>query len=289
MECTLERYTVDADGHPLTVWSRSSRDPQAAIVLVHGRTWSARTAFDFEPGRVSLGGSRSLLKSLAAAGCAAYAVDLRGYGATARDASGWLAPRRAVADVEAVLAFAAQRHAGLPAPVLLGWSRGAKIAALAATRAQQPLSALVLYGLAFDPDAPPLHGDPSGAPLAAANTAGSAREDFVSPGVASPALIEAFVSAALTADPVRVDVCCDEQFRAIRPESIEVPTLLIHGARDPLINPAAAAWFFARLASADRRWIVIGRGDHAAHLEDTAPAVAAGMAEFIRASLGAAP
>jgi alpha-beta hydrolase superfamily lysophospholipase len=272
MECTLERYTVDADGHPLTVWSRSSRDPQAAIVLVHGRTWSARTAFDFEPGRVSLGGSRSLLKSLAAAGCAAYAVDLRGYGATARDASGWLAPRRAVADVEAVLAFAAQRHAGLPAPVLLGWSRGAKIAALAATRAQQPLSALVLYGLAFDPDAPPLHGDPSGAPLAAANTAGSA-----------------FVSAALTADPVRVDVCCDEQFRAIRPESIEVPTLLIHGARDPLINPAAAAWFFARLASADRRWIVIGRGDHAAHLEDTAPAVAAGMAEFIRASLGAAP
>jgi pimeloyl-ACP methyl ester carboxylesterase len=212
-------------------------------------------------------------------------VDLRGYGATARDASGWLAPDRAVLDIEAVLAAVAARHPGLPAPVLLGWSRGAKLAALAATRAKQALGALLLYGLTFDPDAPPLNGIPSGPPPAAANTAESARLDFVSPGVASPALIEAFVAAALAADPVRVDVCCDEEFRAIRPESIEVPTLLIHGARDPLINPGAAAWFFVRLASPDRRWIVIGRGDHAAHLEDTGPAVAAAMTEFIRAAL----
>ena len=91
--------------------------------------------------------------------------------------------------------------------------------------------------------------------------------------------------AALATDPTRVDVCCDAEFLDIRPESIRVPTLLIQGERDPNIKPEVAAAFIAHLAAEDRRWIVIAHGDHAAHLEDTAPKVAAAMVEFIRASL----
>jgi alpha-beta hydrolase superfamily lysophospholipase len=280
-----ERLLVDAAGQQVTVWSRRSEHPQGTVVLVHGRTWSARPVFDFEP----RSGSRSLLKALAAAGLETYAIDLPGYGASARVSSGWLTPTRAAEAVEATLGFVVRRHPGLPAPLLLGWSRGSKISALVATRAKQPLSGLVLYGYNLDPAAPPDNGPASGQPPALANTAEWARSDFVTPAVASSALIEDFVSAALAADPVRVDVCCDVEFLGIRPEAIRFPTLLLHGARDPAFKPAVAGAFFSRLAAAERRWIIVASGDHAAHLEDCAAEVVAAMIDFMRAALAQAP
>src|ERR1700751_5652780 len=130
-----ERLIVNAAGQQVTVWSRQSAHPQGTVVLVHGLTWSARPAFDFEP----RSGSRSLLKALANAGLATYAIDLPGYGASPRASAGWLAPTRAAEAVEATLTVVARRHPGLPPPLLLGWSRGSKISALVATRAKQPL------------------------------------------------------------------------------------------------------------------------------------------------------
>jgi alpha-beta hydrolase superfamily lysophospholipase len=276
-----ERLLLNAAGQQVTVWGRQSEHPQGIVVLVHGRTWSTRPVFDFEP----RSGSRSLLKALAAAGFAAYAIDLPGYGSSQRVSSGWLAPTRAADVVEAVLPVVAHRHPDLPPPVLLGWSRGSKISALVASRARQPLSGLVLYGYNLDPTAPPDNGAASGKAPAVANTAEWARSDFVTPAVASPAMIEDFVSAALAADPIRVDVCCDVEFLAIHPEAIRIPTLLLHGARDPAFKPAVAAAFFSHLATAERRWIIIASGDHAAHLEDCGPEVAAAMIDFIRAAL----
>jgi alpha-beta hydrolase superfamily lysophospholipase len=272
-----EHFTVSAAEQPLSVWARLPAHPQAVVVLVHGLTWSARPAFDFEPHT----GGRSLLVALAAADFAAYALDLPGYGASPRPPGGWLAPDDAAADVEAVLAWAAHRHPTLPPPVLLGWSRGSKIAALTATRARQPLSALILYAYNLDPAAPPDHGAARGRAPAEPNTAAWARVDFVSPAVASPGLIEDFVAAALAADPVRAAVCCDAQLLAIRPEAIRTPTLMLHGARDPAFKPTVAAAFFSHLAAPERRWIVVGAGDHAAHLEDTAPEVDAVFVAFI--------
>jgi alpha-beta hydrolase superfamily lysophospholipase len=277
-----DRLVVNvAGGQRLTLWSRRPEHPQGAVILVHGRTWSARPAFDFEPHA----GSRSLLKALAAAGLATYAVDLPGYGSSQRDPSGWLSPEHAVEDVEAVIRFVAQRHADLRAPILLGWSRGSKISALVATRAKQPLSALILYAYNLDVTAQPDNGPATGAAPTVRNTADWARSDFVSPAVTSAALIQDFVAAALTTDPIRVDVCCDVEFRAIHPESIRTPTLLLHGARDPAFKPAVASAFFSQLAAPERRWIVVGSGDHAAHLEDTAPEVVAAMVDFIQATL----
>src|SRR5262249_39596184 len=157
----------------------------------------------------------------------------------------------------------------------LGWSRGSKISALVATRGKQPISALILYAYNLDPGAPPDNGPASGQAPRARNTAEAAGSDFVSPAVTRPAFVPDFLRAALAADPIRIDVCCDVEFLAIHPEEIRVPTLMIHGARDPAFKPAVAAAFFGHLASPERRWIVIGAGDHAAHLEDTAPEVSA--------------
>ncbi len=274
---------VDAPGHPLMLWSRRPARPRGVVLLVHGRTWSARPAFDF----AAHSGSRSLLAALAAGGYAAYAIDLPGYGATARDPSGWLEPDAAAAQVEAALGALRRRHPDLPPAVLLGWSRGSKISALVATRDRQPLSGLILYAFNLNLEAPPDNGPASGPPPARPNTAAQAAEDFVSPAVTSPQLIRDFVAAALSTDPIRADVCCDVQFQAIRPEAIRVPTLMLYGARDPAFKPAVAGAFFARLGTPERRWIIVGRGDHAAHLEDTAPEVAAALLDFLGATRGA--
>ena len=69
------------------------------MVLLHGRTWSARPNFDLQvPGE-----DLSLMDGLVEAGYAAFAVDLRGYGQTPRDETGWLNPDRAAKDLKAVL------------------------------------------------------------------------------------------------------------------------------------------------------------------------------------------
>jgi alpha-beta hydrolase superfamily lysophospholipase len=280
-----DRLVANADGQELVVWSRLPARPKAAVVLVHGRTWSARPAFDFDSQLVN----RSLLRSLAAAGYATYAVDLPGYGSSAPALGGALAPTQAAADVEAVVRFVTQRHRNLAPPVLFGWSRGSKISALVATRSKEPISALVLYAFNFDPEAPPLYGPATSAAPSTPNTADAARSDFVSPRVASPDLVRDFVSAALSFDPTQAPVCCDLEFRSIEPESIRVPTLLIHGARDPAFRPAVASAFFGRLATPERRWVVIAEGDHAAHLEDTAPEVTSAIVDFLQAALTSYP
>jgi alpha-beta hydrolase superfamily lysophospholipase len=280
-DSALERYAVVLSGHPIVIWSRRPPSPAGVVVLVHGRTWGARTAFDFEP----KGGNRSLLKVLAAAGYATYAVDLPGYGETARDGAGWLKPTHAAEVVEAVLGFASTRNPRLPAPVLLGWSRGSKISALVATRARQPLSGLVLYAFTFDRNSPPLYGPATGDPKAIANSEADAQSDFISPDVVDANLVQEFVKTALKLDPVKVDVCCDTDFLEIRPEAIHVPTLLIQGARDPGIHPAAAAEFFSKLSTNDRRWVVIAEGDHAVGLEATAHIFFGAVVDFVRSTI----
>ena len=78
-------------GHSLALWEKRAPQPKRAIVLVHGRTWSSLPDFDLQ---VS-GEHRSLMDALVAKGYAVYALDLRGYGATARDRTGWNSPDQA--------------------------------------------------------------------------------------------------------------------------------------------------------------------------------------------------
>src|SRR5215213_9762646 len=92
------KHDVVVDGHHLAVWQRRGAAAGAArILLIHGRTWSSLPNFDLRvPGE-----ERSFMDALGAAGLDVFAVDLRGYGATPRDESGFITPDRAVADVAA--------------------------------------------------------------------------------------------------------------------------------------------------------------------------------------------
>jgi alpha-beta hydrolase superfamily lysophospholipase len=272
-----ERFTVQSDGHPMAVWARKPAAPRGAILLVHGRTWSSRPDFDLQvPGL-----QRSVMQSLVAQGFAAYAVDLRGYGETPRDATGWLSPRRAAADVVNVANWVAQQHPALPKPALVGWSRGAAAAMLAAQSMTGRVSALVLFGFAYDPDLAFADVSVPEKPQLSKNTAESAASDFISPRVTPPAVIQAFVDQAMKADPVLMDLKNDAEFNALKPARVMVPTLLLFGERDPGVVALDAGKFFAALGTPDRQLVMLPGADHAAQIEDTHDAWIAAIVNFL--------
>jgi alpha-beta hydrolase superfamily lysophospholipase len=274
---TPTRLTVVADGHPLAVWARLPATPRAALILVHGRTWSSRPDFDLQVPGVQ----RSVLRSLAAQGIAVYAVDLRGYGDTPRDKTGFLTPRRAAADVSAVVRFVAARHPALPAPALLGWSLGGAVAHLAAQSPDVTLSSLILFGFIMDPDLTLADVAPPEKPAFAKTTRADALSDFISPAVTSPNVRNAFATQALAADPVRVDWIRESEFNALSPARLTIPTLILHGSKDPGVPVEVAARFFEKIAAPRRQWTLLPGGDHAAQLEDTHAAFVSAVVEFI--------
>jgi len=273
-DATPLRIELD-DGHSLHAWvleppadqapglEPDQAQPARAIVLVHGRTWSSAPDFDL---RIGDDPRASLAHRLTLAGYTVYGVDMRGYGGSERDPSGWLEPERAADDLGATLAQVRDLE-GAP-PDLLGWSYGAIIAQLAVQRHPDAARSLVLYGYPRDPRArtperPATLDEPA---PAKATTEPAVRSDFLVPGT-DEALIAAFVEHCLRADPVRTDWRAIHEFNALDPAAIPVPTLLIHGAHDPIAKPAWQAALFSGLRVEDRQWVVIPKADHAAHFE----------------------
>jgi pimeloyl-ACP methyl ester carboxylesterase len=264
------------DGHALMLWTKSAPSPRRALLLLHGRTWSSLPNFDLQVA----GTPRSVMDALAHAGYAAYALDQRGYGASPRDASGWLTPERAARDALQAIDAVRARHPQLPAPVLVGYSQGAMTALLAAQLQPQALSALVLYGFPADIDAPPPRASAPTEPPRLATTAEAAQSDFVVHGAAPQQVIDAYVQQALAADPVRADWKSLDQYR-FDPQAVSTPTLLLQGVADGYVKPDALARLFNRLGAADRSWVVLPHSDHAAHVENAQPAWIASIIDFI--------
>jgi pimeloyl-ACP methyl ester carboxylesterase len=268
-----DRLEVTADdGFKLTLWRKAPAQPKRTVLLIHGRTWSGRPDFDLEvPGE-----ARSFMDALVAQGYAAYALDMRGYGATPRDATGFLTPERAAADVAAALRTIGDR------PVLFGWSLGSMVSQLTSQRHPELMAALVLFGYPADPDAkqPEPQTEPD-VPARKPTTAEAAAEDFIAPGVISKRAIDAYVKAALAADPVKVDWRRGVEWNALSPEAVHIPVLLLQAELDPIAKTDAHARLFARLGTSDRQWVVIPKGDHAALLEDTAPRMITAIHAFL--------
>ena len=261
----LVRNDVTAsDGHHLTLWSKApATAPRGEIVLLHGRTWSARPNFDLR-----VRGQRvSLMDALVARGYAVFALDQRGYGATSRDASGWLTPSRAAGDAEYVLEWVAARANRGRRPALLGYSRGSATAMLAAQRHPEKLSTLILYAPYHNVEQPPEIPEEPKSPPRTRTTADGAAEDFISPAMTPAGVKDAYVKAATTLDPVRADWRHEEEFSALDPAKIHTPILIIHGEKDPYAAGAGIPNFFAKLGSVDHAWVVLAGTDHVAHLE----------------------
>ena len=260
---SLERFTVDSDGHPMAVWARIPEAPRAVILLLHGRTWSSLPDFDLQ----IEGEELSLMSALAAEGIATYALDARGYGETPRTEDGWLNPDRMAEDVHNVLLWITDRHPDHPAPAVMGWSFGSTTAHLFAQRWPEATSGVALFGYWKDPATEIEEaGDPT-EPARSPTTAEAAASDFIVEGAISRRAVDAFVAAALEADPVRVDIRRVWEFNALSPDSLTVPTLVLQGEFDPIAPTETQDRLFTGLATGHRSWVVLPGCDHAAHLE----------------------
>ena len=276
-QANLQRHTVYSDGHPIALWEKSPATPNGTIVLIHGRTWSALPDFDLQvPGE-----NLSLMDGLVAEGYATYAVDLRGYGGTPRDETGWLTPDRAARDMVGIIQWVRERTGDTPA--LFGWSYGSMVAQLTAQRAGHLVDALMLFGYPVGPDTEfPVDREEPEQPPRRPTTAEAAASDFTIPGSISQRAIDEYVRHALEADPARVDWRALVEWNELNPAEVLVPTLLLQGEKDPLAPSERQAAFFSRLGTADRAWVTIAGGDHAAHLETPRPAFIHAMISFLK-------
>jgi len=257
------RHTVDSDGHPMALWEKSPANPKGTVLLLHGRTWSGVPDFDLQvPGE-----DLSLMDGLVEQGWSTFALDLRGYGATPRDETGWLSPDRAARDLINVLAWLWEHTESEEPPVLFGWSLGSMVSQLTVQRRPDLVSMVVLFGYPVSPGLQISPEEEPNAPLAEANTAENAASDFLLPGSISQVAIDAYVEQSLKADPVRTDWRRDHEWNELDPALVTVPTLLIQGEHDPYALTENQASFFSGLGTADREWVTVQGGDHAAFME----------------------
>jgi len=259
----LRRHTVMADGHPLTLWEKSAPDATEAVLLVHGRTWSALPDFDLQVEGEDL----SLMDGLVEEGYAVFAIDLRGYGESPRDETEWLTPNRAADDVAIVVAWIAESHQWHIKPHLFGWSMGSTISQLAVQRHPGVASSLTLFGYWRDIDIALPADEPGMQPAKEINTAAAAASDFIVPGSISKKAIDAYVEAALAADPVRVDMRRTDEYNMLDESKISIPVLVIAGEFDPLAPAANQARLFTSLGTGHKQYVSVPGGDHAAFLE----------------------
>ncbi len=259
----LTGHTLMADGHPIALWEKRAADAEEAILLVHGLTWSALPDFDLQVDGEQL----SLMDGLVEQGYAVYAVDLRGYGSTPRDDTGWQTPNRAADDVAIAIDWIAAQQGWAIKPHLFGWSLGATISQLATQRHPGKIASLTLFGYWRDDDVD-LPPDPAGIePAFEKNTAEAAASDFITPGSISQKAIDAYVAMALDADPIKTDLKSYDQFNALDASLIDTPTLVIQGEHDPIAPTEYQVKLYTRLGTGHKQWVTVPGGDHAAFME----------------------
>ena len=277
------------------------------VVLVHGARVPGLGSFDLPV----TGGS--LAEDLALAGHAAYVLDARGYGASDRPAEMSEPPAanpplvrapEVARDLAAVVALARERS-GRSRVALLGWATGGMWAGLYATLWPETLSHLVLYNTLYRSPGHPSLGagsdleDPArpgtfdaagvGAyrlSTAASLTAGWDRAIPLPDRAAwrDPAVVEAYVAAALASDPTSAErtppnfrapsgALEDSFYQALGRQIwdaslVWTPTLVLASERDFWSQPADREALAAHLTHARRvRVAVIPEATHWVHLD----------------------
>ncbi len=258
----LIKHTVDSDGHPMAVWVKGKKDSKGIILFVHGRTWSAVPDFDLQVEGEDL----SLMDGMVAKGFTTYAIDLRGYGETPRDATEWSTPNIAAKDIQNVLRWISKQHNDKKVH-LFGWSMGSTLSLLATQQNSDNIASLTLFGFWKDMDFQFPESKKSPVLRKTVNTAKSAASDFIVPGSISEKAVATYVKMALESDPIKVDWKNANEYNSLDPSLITIPTLIIQGELDPIAPTAVQAKLFTRLKTADKSWVVISGGDHAAFME----------------------
>ena len=278
----LIKHEVQFNNHPFAVYEKRAAQPENVIVLIHGRTISALPNFDLHVGSKN----KSFMDALVESGFNVYAIDLRGFGNTPRDQSGWNTPEKAASDVKEFLKWVANRHPQNSKPSLFGYSLGSLVSHLVVQKSPELVSDLILFGHPIsylnkikqrskdDDQAPVKH-------LRKPNSVEWSSDGFILEST-TQAVIDAYVVACLKADPVLVDWDQIQQWRQLDPAKVSTSTLLINGIHDPHAPVETLSPFFKKIKSADKAWVIISKCGHNVHLEDGATRLVNGVVNFIR-------
>ncbi|MBV1910630.1 MAG: lysophospholipase [Kangiellaceae bacterium] len=264
----LKKVEVESNGHTMILWKKQPdatqvkpSDVSKQILLLHGRTWSSLPDFDLQVE----GEQVSVMDKLVALGFTVWALDARGYGQTQRDSSGWNNPNKAANDVANVVRWITNETTRKP--VVFGWSYGSMVAQLMVQQNPQLASAAILYGYPIDPEKKVTEPKMPKVVPKNANTAKNAASDFITPGSISQKAIDIYVTESLRADPYRADWNKLSEWNQLDGSRVTVPLLLIQAEFDPLAESESHARFFVKVANANKQWVVLAGGDHAALLE----------------------
>ena len=283
------RTIPSSDGHPLTLYSLSSRPPSPAsapLLLLHGRTWSSLPVYNLTP-------SLSTIKSFPAT-VTPYMMDFRGFGLTKPDSSMCVTPEKCAMDVKAALDWIREYHmrelnvqqqeelGGSEGgdcdpckPSLLGWSQGALVAHLTAQKYPSHLNKLVLFGSLYDkskvyPRSPifqPNNGDGHSRNLIHRNnTVEETLSDFTVEDSISLEVAMKFSKVCMKTDPVKCLWTNLHEFNDLRPAKLTSPTLIIGGRHDPYSPENKVIDLFVGIEGGDKSWVCLGGSDHASHL-----------------------
>lgn len=273
---TLKKHIVASDDYPMSVWQKKVNDPKGIILFVHGRTWSSVPDFDLQVEGEDL----SLMDGMNAEGYTTYAVDLRGYGETPRDSSGWTTPLRSSKDIANIISWISKENENSKVH-LFGWSNGSTVSLLTAQNHASQIASLTVFGYWMDLDFAIPEDTDNMILEKKVNTAEAAASDFIIPGSISQKAIDTYVKMALEFDPIRTDWKQVSEFNSIDPSKIELPVLILQGEFDPIAPTDRQAKLFTRLKTADKSWVVISRGDHAAFMETPRPHFIKAFSGFI--------
>ncbi len=268
--------------------------PERTLLMVHGATYPAHTAFD-----LPLGGL-SWMDYIAGRGFDVWCMDIRGYGRSTRPPEMDQAPEgrppvgrgeTAVGDIADAAAFIRRRR-NLPRLTQLGYSWGCSLMGRFAADNPQLVERLVLYApgwLRDGPSATDPGGDLGAYRLVTQDAARSRRASGLTPekeaGLIPQGWFEQWADATWATDPVgmRQDppvlrapngsvADSREYWRAGRPfydpARIVAPTLVVVGEWDNDTPPQMAQALFPLLVnSPGKRLVVLGEGTHAMWME----------------------
>ncbi|MFC2967754.1 alpha/beta hydrolase [Acidimangrovimonas pyrenivorans] len=305
-------FIASSDEPGLRLHLRAHEDDPARppVLFVHGATYASRLYDIPHPGA-------SWLKAAAAAGFAAYALDIRGYGrsrsaAMAAATGPYARATEAIRDIDDAMRWLAARH-GRRALPLVGGSWGSITTALyTATLGAGRVARLVLYAPIFAAPNPGWHAllaDPSdparlnpafGACRWVTEAGTRERWDAEIPEGADwrdEAVLQALFLSSLADDPLAAQqsppafrapngTFCDlwQAFNGrplYDPGAIRCPVQLLRGGADPTSTRADALALFDALGSEERQYVEIANGAHFVSAERQAPAVFAAANSFL--------
>lgn len=306
-------FRPSSDEPELSLHIRAHADApdRPPVLFVHGATYASRLYDVPHPGA-------SWLKATAAAGYAAYALDIRGYGKSGvRGLAGTAKPYArgadAVKDIADAVNWLCTRH-NRTQIALIGGSWGSITTAMFASGALgSQIGALVLYAPIFaeinpgwlsflsDPSHPSQFNPAFTGARPVCEPSTRARWDAEIPAGQDwrdEAVFQALVQSSLSDDPhathrnppaflapngTLLDLWEAFNGRPLyNPSRITCPTMLIRGGADTTSNRSDALTLFDAIAAPEKRYVELANGAHFASAERIGPKVFAAANAFLR-------